>query len=178
MLRRAPQKEKRHCSQRHLKCAEGWPLTSNEIRDARSPGNNYLGVPYPECFPRDIPAPAARDELALVAGRAMLRVDVVHRDFEHVVAADTDAMDFHRGLVVRAGPRGLGRLLGLLRFAHGGILARSREAGRRKPVLPQPMRPFRARRARGPGRRCRQCERGGKGWLRPEVTQHCPCGRR
>lgn len=31
--------------------------------------------------------------LAFVAGGAMLGVDVVHGDFEHVVAADADAMD-------------------------------------------------------------------------------------
>jgi hypothetical protein len=39
--------------------------------------------------------------LAFVASRAVLRVDVIHRDFEHVVAANADAMDFHRSLVSR-----------------------------------------------------------------------------
>jgi hypothetical protein len=44
---------------------------------------------------------AGKAALAFVAGGAMLRVDVIHRDFEHVVAADADAMDFYGRLVTR-----------------------------------------------------------------------------
>jgi hypothetical protein len=47
-------------------------------------------------------AGAGKPALAFVAGRAVLRVDVIHCDFEHVVAADADAMDLYRGLVARA----------------------------------------------------------------------------
>lgn len=60
-----------------------------------------------------------------MACRTMLGVDVVHCDFEHVVAADADAVNFHRGLFRRfRGARWL-RVLRLLRIAHKQILTRA-----------------------------------------------------
>src|SRR5271168_1826667 len=60
--------------------------------------------------------------LAFVAGGAVLCVDVVHRHFEHVVAADADAVNFHRFFF-----RGFRRASRLcqLRVAHEQILPRT-----------------------------------------------------
>jgi hypothetical protein len=62
--------------------------------------------------------------LALMAGRAVLRVDVIHRHFEHVVAADADAMNFYWWLF--CGFRSACRLR-RLRIAHKQILSRARK---------------------------------------------------
>jgi hypothetical protein len=62
--------------------------------------------------------------LAFVARGAMLGVDVVHGDFEHIVAADADAVDFYGRLFAGLGGGVLG-ILSLLSFAHGGILPRT-----------------------------------------------------
>lgn len=61
--------------------------------------------------------------LAFVAGGAVLGVDVVHGDFEHIVAADADAVDFYGGFFSGLGGGGVFGVLSLLWFAHGGILS-------------------------------------------------------
>jgi len=62
--------------------------------------------------------------LAFMAGGAVLGVDVIHGDFKHIVAADADAMDFHRRFLAGLGRGGIG-MLSFLCLAHGGILSRS-----------------------------------------------------
>jgi hypothetical protein len=42
-----------------------------------------------------------KEALAFVAGGTMLRVDVVHRDFEHVIAANAHSVDLWGRFVVR-----------------------------------------------------------------------------
>jgi hypothetical protein len=63
-----------------------------------------------------------KETLAFVAGGTMLRVDVVHCDFEHVIAANTHSVDLWGRFVVR---RFIARVIrvGLLSFAHIAILA-------------------------------------------------------
>ena len=63
-----------------------------------------------------------------MAGRAVLGFVVFHRDFEHVVAADADTMDFRRRILARLGWRRL--VVSLVRFRHGWILARRAKWGR------------------------------------------------
>lgn len=64
-------------------------------------------------------------ELALVAGGAVLGVNVIHGDFKHVVATDADTMDFHGRVFAGFWRGGVISGLGLLCLAHGGILPRS-----------------------------------------------------
>jgi hypothetical protein len=61
--------------------------------------------------------------LAFVADGAVLGFVIFHGDFEHVVAANADAVDFGWGLGARFGFGGVGRMFGVLRFGHGRILA-------------------------------------------------------
>jgi hypothetical protein len=74
-------------------------------------------------------ATAGKLNLAFVAGGAVLRVDVIHRDFKHVVAADADAMNFHRSLVSRLFTGRVVGVCGLLLFGHGRILAQAYSSG-------------------------------------------------
>jgi hypothetical protein len=60
--------------------------------------------------------------LTFVADRAVLGFVVLDGDFEHVVAADADAMDFRGRLAAEFG-FGCVRGLSLLGFAHERILA-------------------------------------------------------
>jgi len=55
----------------------------------------------------------------------MLGVDVVDCDFEHVVAADADAVNFYCGLFRRFRCACRPRMLRLLRIAHKQILTRA-----------------------------------------------------
>jgi hypothetical protein len=48
----------------------------------------------------------------------VFRIDVVHRHFKHVVAADADAVDFHGGFFAGLRRTGMLRMFTLLRFAH------------------------------------------------------------
>ena len=48
----------------------------------------------------------------------MFRVDVVHRHFKHVVAADANAVDFHWGFFAGLHCTGMLRMSALLRVAH------------------------------------------------------------
>jgi hypothetical protein len=57
----------------------------------------------------------------------VFRVDVIHRNFKHIVAADADAMDFRRGLVTRPFRARVVCVAGLLLFAHGRILSHTFE---------------------------------------------------
>jgi hypothetical protein len=57
----------------------------------------------------------------------MFRVDMIHRNFKHIVAADADAMDFRRGLVTQLIRARVICVAGWLRFAHGRILSHSFE---------------------------------------------------
>src|SRR5580658_6052532 len=57
---------------------------------------------------------------ALVADGAVLRFVVVERHFEHVVAADADAVNLRLRLAVA---RLFGVFVGGMRLAHGGILS-------------------------------------------------------
>ena len=59
-----------------------------------------------------------------MAGGAVLGVNVVHGDFEHIVATDADAMDFNGRLFAGFGSTGGTGMLSLLGLAHGGILSR------------------------------------------------------
>jgi len=59
--------------------------------------------------------------LALVADGAVLCFVILHGDFEHVVAAYADAMDFGR-FVARLGRVGGARMLSCVRLAHKRIL--------------------------------------------------------
>ena len=54
----------------------------------------------------------------------MLGVNLIHGDFEHIVATNADTMDFHRGLFAGLGG-GVFGVVSLLSFAHRGILSRS-----------------------------------------------------
>jgi hypothetical protein len=74
-------------------------------------------------------AGAGKAALAFVAGGAVLRVDVIHCDFEHVVAADADAMDLYGRLLTRPFTGRLIRVGGLLLFAHAQILAHRCSSG-------------------------------------------------
>ena len=60
--------------------------------------------------------------LGFVAGGAVLGFVVVHGDFEHVVAADTDAVNLGGGLRVRLGWAGMRGGLRLVCLNHGSIL--------------------------------------------------------
>jgi hypothetical protein len=53
----------------------------------------------------------------------MLGVNVVHGDFEHIVATDADAMNFNGRLFAGFGGAGGIGMLSLLGLAHGGILS-------------------------------------------------------
>jgi hypothetical protein len=57
----------------------------------------------------------------------VFRVDMIHRNFKHIVAADADAMDFRRGLLTQPFRARVIRVAGLLLFAHGRILSHSFE---------------------------------------------------
>jgi hypothetical protein len=76
-------------------------------------------------------------ESSLVADGAVLRFVVVHRNFEHVVAADADPVDFGRRLFaglqwqIVAASDSLVRDSGSLHFGHSRILARGTEPGER-----------------------------------------------
>jgi hypothetical protein len=71
--------------------------------------------------------------LAFVANGAMLGFVILHGDFKHIVAADTDAMNFRRLAACVGFPRVIGRG-GCVRLAHGRIL--TRHAGRTKIFQP------------------------------------------
>jgi hypothetical protein len=62
-------------------------------------------------------------QLAFVADRAMLGFVVFHRNFEHVVASNTHAMDFRRRFFAGLGLGGMREILIILWLAHERILA-------------------------------------------------------
>lgn len=64
-----------------------------------------------------------QQQLALVAHRAMLRFVIIHGHFEHIIAADADAMDLRLGLPVRP-YCGLFVTFVALSLTHTPILAR------------------------------------------------------
>jgi hypothetical protein len=61
--------------------------------------------------------------LALVADRAVLGFVIFHRDFEHVVASNTYAMDFRGRFFAGLGFCSMRGVLIMLWLAHGRILA-------------------------------------------------------
>src|SRR5579863_4031123 len=67
--------------------------------------------------------------LAFVAGGAVLGFVIFHGYFEHVVAADADAVDFGWGFSAGFGFGGVRGVIGVLRFGHGRILARRAAEG-------------------------------------------------
>ena len=64
-----------------------------------------------------------RQQLAFVTHRAMFRFVVIHGHFEHIVAADADAMNLWLGLAIRA-HWGLVVTFVALSLTHTPILAR------------------------------------------------------
>ena len=64
-----------------------------------------------------------------MASGAVLGFEVFHRDFEHVVAADADTMNFRGRFLAGLGFRGVAGVGSLVRFRHERILTRTGKAG-------------------------------------------------
>jgi hypothetical protein len=77
------------------------------------------GIGFGSCFCGD----EAGVQLAFVADGAVLGFVIFHGDFEHVVAADADAVDFGWRFGAGFSFGGVGGVVGVLRFGHGRILA-------------------------------------------------------
>jgi hypothetical protein len=67
--------------------------------------------------------------LPFVADGAVFGFVIFHGDFEHIIAADTDAMNL-RWLVARLGSVCVARMLTWVRLVHERILTRSADGAR------------------------------------------------
>jgi hypothetical protein len=80
-----------------------------------------------------------RWRLRFVTSGAVLGFVVVHRDFEHVVATDANAMDFRARFFAGLRFRAVPGVFALLRFAHRPILARRASAWHPAQALRHPL---------------------------------------